>query len=306
MRQSVFTGSADKSIPSFDLTDDDSPVLFAWRTMEEIWDESSGEPDLPHRHNFYTIIWALTGEGEHVVDFTKHRITDNRIFFLAPGQAHQVTTPIRPTGFVFMFTKEFVCKYNLGEQFIKRLALFDIDAGKPYIDISEDVQNELLMPARQIVSLFNEGDSSNQPFRNDEVASWLKIFLIRCSKSSQTDNSGNTQLAEITTHLVSEFKNLLEEKFGNWHSVKSYSNEMGISPDYLNTVLKNTTGQTAKEHIKNRIVLEAKRQGINTSLSSKEIAYMLGFNDPAHFSKFYKSATGGNFTDFREESMNNY
>ena len=306
MKQSVFTGSADKSIPSFDLTDDNSPVLFAWKRMEEIWDESSGEPDLPHRHNFYTIIWSQTGNGEHVVDFTRHKITYNRVFFLAPGQAHQVITPQRPIGYVFMFTKEFVCRYNLGEQFIKRLALFDIDAGKPYIDLPVEGNNQLLIPAIQIVSQFEDVESSNQPFRNDEVASWLKIFLIRCNKYSQMTLSGNTQLVEISSHLVSEFKNLLEERFVSWHSVKSYSNEMGISPDYLNTVLKNATGQTAKEHIKNRIVLEAKRQGINTTLSSKEIAYMLGFSDPAHFSKFYKSATGTNFTDFREESMNNY
>jgi len=39
--------------------------------------------------------------------------------------------------------------------------------------------------------------------------------------------------------------------------------------------------------------------GVNTSFSSKEIAYALGFKDPAHFSKFYKSVTGENFTDFR-------
>ncbi len=306
MKQSVFSGSLDKSIPSFDLTDDESPVLFAWRTMEEIWDESSGEADLPHRHNFYTIIWAIRGEGEHVVDFLKHKITDGRIFFLAPGQAHQVVTYKRPQGYVFMFTREFVCKYNLGEQFIKRLSLFDIDAQKPFIDIPGERDDELLLPARQILSLFDEMEDYDRKFRNEEIASWLRIFLIRCSKHAVSASVSNTQFAEISIHIISDFKNLLEEKFGQWHRVKSYSDEMGISADYLNNVLKGSTGWTAKEHIKNRIVLEAKRQGINTALSSKEIAYMLGFGDPAHFSKFYKAATGGNFTDFRNESMNDF
>jgi AraC-like DNA-binding protein len=48
-------------------------------------------------------------------------------------------------------------------------------------------------------------------------------------------------------------------------------------------------------------VIEAKRMGIHTDLTSKEIAFSLGFDDPAHFSKFYKNITGSSFSDFRAE-----
>lgn len=100
----------------------------------------------------------------------------------------------------------------------------------------------------------------------------------------------------------------MESAFVKWHKVGQYANEMNISPDYLNNVIKTNIGITAKEFIQNRVVLEAKRLGVHTGLSSKEIAYNIGFDDPSHFSKFYKNVTGESFTNFRNtlnKSMGN-
>ncbi|PKO98858.1 MAG: hypothetical protein CVU13_06900 [Bacteroidetes bacterium HGW-Bacteroidetes-8] len=300
MKQSVFTESDQRSIPSFDLTNNQEQVLFAYKKMEDIWDETEGEPDLPHRHNFFTIIWVKSGSGNHLVDFTRYEISSGRIFFLAPGQVHQVITPQRPTGLVLMFTQEFVCRYNIGDKFLKMLALFDIVAERPYIDSAGREISSLLHISESITAQFESRRAESDKFRNESVAAWLKLFLIECSQFIEAKKLENTQLMESGAHIVGEFKDLLESHFKTWHQVNRYSSKMGLSPDYLNNVLKNVTGSTAKEMIAARLVLEAKRQGVNTSLSSKEIAYMLGFNDPAHFSKFFKSTTGENFTNFRE------
>jgi AraC family transcriptional regulator, transcriptional activator of pobA len=300
MKQSVFTESDQRSIPSFDLTNNQEQVLFAYKRMEDIWDEIEGEPDLPHRHNFFTVIWVKSGSGHHLVDFTRYEISSGRVFFLAPGQVHQVITPQRPTGLVLMFTQEFVCRYNIGEKFLKMLALFDITAERPYVDSAGRDISSLLHISESIIAQFESRRAEIDKFRNESVAAWLKLFLIECSQFIEAKEVENTQLMESGVHIVGEFKELLERRFTTWHQVNRYSAQMGLSADYLNNVLKSVTGSTAKEMIAARLVLEAKRQGVNTSLSSKEIAYLLGFNDPAHFSKFFKSTTGVNFTNFRE------
>jgi AraC family transcriptional regulator, transcriptional activator of pobA len=303
MKQSVFTESDQRSIPSFDLTNNQEQVLFAYKKMEDIWEEAEGEADLPHRHNFFTIIWVKSGSGSHLVDFTRYEINPGRIFFLAPGQVHQVITPQRPTGLVLMFTQEFVCRYNIGEQFLKMLSLFDIAAERPYIDSAGRDISSLILISESITAMFESGIKERDRFRSESVASWLKLFLIECSHLIEFKEVENTQLVESGYHIVGEFKELLESHFKTWHQVNRYSSQMGLSPDYLNSVLKNVTGSTAKEIIAARLVLEAKRQGVNTSLSSKEISYMLGFNDPAHFSKFFKSTTGETFKNFREAAF---
>ncbi|MCW3111245.1 MAG: helix-turn-helix protein, partial [Segetibacter sp.] len=66
-------------------------------------------------------------------------------------------------------------------------------------------------------------------------------------------------------------------------------------------IVKKTSGTPASDHIKHRIVLEAKRHAAYSDVSMKEIAYSLGFDDVAHFSKYFKNATGINFTDFKKD-----
>ena len=62
---------------------------------------------------------------------------------------------------------------------------------------------------------------------------------------------------------------------------------------------KKITGSTASHHIQQQIILEAKRQAMYFSTSMKQIAYNLGFDNIAHFSKFFKHNCGMNFTDFK-------
>jgi len=48
-------------------------------------------------------------------------------------------------------------------------------------------------------------------------------------------------------------------------------------------------------------MLEAKRLAAYTDHTLKEKAYLLGFDDPTHFSKQFKQHTQLPFSDFREE-----
>ena len=303
MKNSFFTESVANAIPSFDLYHEESPVMFAYRTMEEIWEETGGEADDPHRHNFYTIIWVKEGTGIHMIDFTSYEMKPGRLFFLSPGQVHQVVSHTEPLGLVLMFTGDFLCKYNINNDFLKALSLFDPGNTSLPLDIKDGEEMMLELAGKEIVAVFNseinKGKVNCERFKNEAVASWLKIFMIECHKHIPADNNSNTQYTQTEKSVVGNFKDLLEENFSKWHQVSHYATELSITADYLNNVLKDSTGINAKEMIQRRIVLEAKRLGVNTSFSSKEIAYTLGFRDPAHFYLFYKSVTGENFTDFR-------
>lgn len=312
MKNSFFTESVANAIPSFDLLHNDMPVMFAYRTMEEIWEESEGEADEPHRHNFYTIIWVKEGTGLHNIDFIGHEIKPGRVFFLSPGQVHQVISYSEPLGIVLMFTGDFLCKHNINHDFMRALSLFEPGGSSIPLDIPQGKDKLVYEAARQIISLFNineteysevvEQSANCERFRNEAVASWLKIFLIECHKFLPADKNTNTQFTQTGKRVLEDFKDLLEENFSKWHQVSQYSLALNITADYLNNVVKEAAGKNAKEMIQMRIVLEAKRLGVNTDLSSKEIAFSLGFKDPAHFSKFYKSSTGENFTDFRNSA----
>src|SRR5258706_4566674 len=43
---------------------------------------------MPHRHDFYQIVWVRRGIGTHVIDSNVYPVRDDVVFCLSPGQVH--------------------------------------------------------------------------------------------------------------------------------------------------------------------------------------------------------------------------
>jgi len=284
------------NIPSYELSHEGEKMLFAFRTMEEIFIRTKGKPDTPHRHNYYTVLWARKACGKHFIDYVEYPIKPNQIFFVSPGQVHNVNTDPDPQGIVLMFTREFLLKNYINEDFIINMGLFSDITNIPPLQIDNKGSKRLSEITKNISEAFRE----NSPFKNDLIGAHLKLFLIECNRYAIKPETENIQAIQSGKIILKEFKGLLENKFGAYHKVNDNASFLSVSPDYLNNVIKSSLGKTAKEFIQQRIVLEAKRLGIHTHLSSKEIAYQLGFESPSHFSKFFKNIEKKSFSEFRE------
>ena len=127
---------------------------------------------------------------------------------------------------------------------------------------------------------------------------YFKIFLIYLTRTLD-ENSQSTEHSRVT-ELVKSFKELLDKNYKEKKFVAEYAAQLLVTPNYLNRILKNITGFSAGYHIRQRIVLEAKRMARYSAAGMKEIAYDLGFIDSAHFSKYFKTFAGINFSEFKK------
>jgi AraC family transcriptional regulator, transcriptional activator of pobA len=284
-------------IPTQQLMHNSQMVFFAFRTMEENHDRTGGKPDIPHRHDFYTILLVKNACGKHFVDYVEYPLKPEIVFLLSPGQVHQIVSNCPPSGDIIMFNDEFLNLNYVGADFISNIGLFSSGTSVPPLEISEEGMKTLAFYAGEIRKAFE----SELQFKFDVIASYLKLFLIECNRYAIPSKEENPQAIESGRAIVRSFKELLENNFSQWHRVNTYARQLNITPDYLNNVIKGSIGKTAKELIAQRITLEAKRFGLHTSLTLKEIAYSLGFDDPSHFSKFFKNEAGQSFTEFREQ-----
>lgn len=98
---------------------------------------------------------------------------------------------------------------------------------------------------------------------------------------------------------VHRFRALIEETFRSPWPIGDYANHLGISATQLNRLCRATTGRSALGLVHERILLEAQRELIYTSLGIAEIAYALGFRDPAYFTRFFAARTGQSPSRFR-------
>jgi AraC family transcriptional regulator, transcriptional activator of pobA len=102
--------------------------------------------------------------------------------------------------------------------------------------------------------------------------------------------------------IFEHFAALLEQHFlGHW-TVSQYAGALSITPTHLSRITRSVTGCGASRLIVERIVREARRNLIYTNLPISTIAYALGFNDPAYFSRLFSQATGLSPTSFREKA----
>jgi AraC family transcriptional activator of pobA len=220
-------------IYSFELTYDDAPMPFIIKPIEEI-DKIFGDIcDNPHRHNYYTIIWFLTATGKLVIDFKEYPILPNHIFFIGPRQVHQLITDPKPTGFVIIFTSEFLDKNSIRKDFIANLGLFQKSDETPPLPLTNKMVYTLKPFADKMLSAFQ---TKNDMFL-ETCGAYLKLFLIECNGQCSLFPDSHMQTIEMGKTLVNNFKALVEKHYSKWHQVKYYADALNVTPNYLYEVV---------------------------------------------------------------------
>ena len=97
---------------------------FGISKMEDIFTTRNGKVDEPHRHNYYTVLIINEAHGVHKIDFNSYNLSKNQIFFVAPGQVHQVTETQQSIGYVMTFSNQFLIQNSISLSFIESLNLF--------------------------------------------------------------------------------------------------------------------------------------------------------------------------------------
>ncbi len=92
--------------------------------------------------------------------------------------------------------------------------------------------------------------------------------------------------------LIGRFLDRLEEKFRTEKEVAAYAAALSKTPSHLNRASGLVLGKSASAVIRDRVILEARRELAYSARTISDIAYSLGFSDPAHFSRVFRQSTG--------------
>ena len=276
-------------------------VEFILKDVAVLYDEMNGEPDKPHRHDYFTIILLEKAKGIHNIDFRSYELFDKSLYFVYPGQVHQLIASERPTGWVLKFSRLFLIKNNISDKMIDDVYLFNEHGETPPLPLN----SEQFEYYRTIVNNIFDYTRSQLEYKNDALGALLKLLLIQSNNHCTFNKTKDPQSLEAGNQLVRNFKNLIEQHFRFHHKVSDYADMLSVTGDYLNKSVKTLTGKSAKEYILHRIILEAKRSLLFTELTNKELAYQLGFEEPAHFSNFFKRYSGLAPLEFRNTARQN-
>ncbi len=108
---------------------------------------------------------------------------------------------------------------------------------------------------------------------------------------------------ERARHYLSGFSAAIERDFTRHLPLDRYADGLGISTAHLNAVCRALAGESALSLVHRRLMLEARRNLVYTSMTVRDIADALGFADPAYFTRFFKRGSGFSPRQFREQAQ---
>jgi AraC family transcriptional activator of pobA len=249
--------------------------------------------DAPHRHNYFEIVWVQEGSGTCLIDLERLEITADQVYCLTPGQLHQFKANNDLRGYVLTFTPDFLLMSEDNVSLISRQKYVCSRTIKVSEEMKTEMEDLLHKMVREYANFFL--------MRSEILKGLLKIFLIYLTRQYEPTTTEIEPPRRI--ELVNKFFSIVEKKYMQHKMVAEYAEELSVSPNHLNEIVKKVSGFPASHHIRQRVLLEAKRLAAYSGASMKEIAYSLGFEDIAHFSKFFKNLSGSNFTSYKKTAM---
>ncbi len=112
--------------------------------------------------------------------------------------------------------------------------------------------------------------------------------------------------SSINSHALVKYKSVLEYIEKNYRkdlSVNELASVMNVSPTYFANSFKKAFHISPKQYILNKRLTESQQLLLETDMSVKEIAYLVGFENENYFSEFFAQKTGVSALKYRKRAF---
>ncbi|WP_051610241.1 helix-turn-helix domain-containing protein [Terasakiella pusilla] len=291
--------SPQRAIPLYSLYGEKTPVEDTeFVHIEEIESRSSlydWEID-PHSHaNLLQIL--LISEGHVHVEIDDQSAEQNGpcIISIPAGVVHGFRFSPQTKGVVISAAHDFL---NMRPNPADAQTLHEVMHFPAIVDFANSPGR--FKTAQEIAqAIFNEFRWP-QSGRSMMFDAYIRILLLQVRRKMVLPHERDTKKNYRRTVFV-RYRTLVDDHYKDKWTVPDYADHMGLTENRLNRICQTFTGKSAFEIVQDRIMLEAQRFLIYTKAPINEIAYDLGFHDPAYFCRFFKKLSGQTPKKFRQD-----
>lgn len=236
-----------------------------------------------HRDDYYMFVLLTEGSASVEIDFEIKELTPGNMIIVSPWQVHGKPSGElwQADGWMLAVSPEF-----LSESDIRAIEEYSISSCpfSPGESIIEDISElyAMLERYRENIIICNA------------LAATVKSIVI-----SSLDTCRKV-ISDRYLSITLQLRKQLDLHLAGKRSPSVYASMLNITEVYLNEAVKGATGLSAGAYIRNRIIVEAKRQLAYTSLPAKEIAFSLGYEDYAYFSRVFRKNVGKSPAEYRK------
>ncbi len=250
------------------------------------------DSDLHYKNKFYAVLLIKDAAGSIMIDDRKYELQPGKFFFINYHQVYFLTDCHSVSGKVLLFSKSFYNHVYTGNKMIKSdTALQNVS---PFILLTDENTADIEITFNEL----NKESVNSQAFRKEVICLLLKVFMLKYIRNSSNKNLVSRSV-DHKKELAYRFQDLVNQHYKELKSTADYAEKLSLTPNYLNALVKGSIGIPAGQVIKNRVILEAERLLIHSTLTVIQISYELGFSDNSHFGKYFRSVKGMSPNSYR-------
>ncbi|MDR7128124.1 AraC-like DNA-binding protein [Algoriphagus sp. 4150] len=230
------------------------------------------------------------------IDFTIHKTIAPSLIFVSPNQFMKIEEVGIAPGYLIFYNRDFYCIQIHDAEVACDGLLFNNIHNMPLVSLPDEEAEFTNYLFAQISGEIELNDSSLE----EMIRTYLKQLLIKSTriwKRQHLEKAVSEQPGDL--EFFRNFTLLVDVHFRKKHSVADYADLLSIAPKTITHKFKRLNLPQPNDVIKNRVILEAKRLLVHTGKTAKEIAYELGYDDPAYFSRLFQLKTGESPSGFR-------
>ncbi|HTK18272.1 MAG TPA: helix-turn-helix domain-containing protein [Mucilaginibacter sp.] len=222
----------------------------------------------------HSVLFINTGSGSFQVDFRNYEFAAGKVIFLSPGQYFRLTS-----GSFDMTSYEF-SNENIRQLENSRF-LFKHLVSLAHVDLFLPKQFQL--------------KQSRYPNMPENMAELLTSAIDDWKLQDPFKAS------EQEINMLFDIKDIIDDHYYEPIPVIDYLGALKEKPYKVQQLTRKKLNATVSFLANKRLLLEAQRKVVFTDFSTKQIAYELGFKDPAYFNRYFKVNTKKTPSEFRNE-----
>lgn len=247
----------------------------------------------PHRHrDLHQVLLLERGRVEARLDARTEVMAGPAVILVPPGAVHSFRFQPETVGVVISFAATLADELRatgsgLAEHLERCIAIA--------LDRAALRQTDLRALAAMLLREFGR----SAPGRRLALRGTLAALLANLQRLLPDPADAGAAIGSRSRELVARFREQVEQRFRQQPALTEYAALLRTSASRLRRACLAVTGQSPIDLVHLRLLLEAERQLRYTSMSVTQVAYHLGFEDPAYFSRFFTHRMGMSPRAFR-------
>ena len=234
--------------------------------------------------NGIVFIICKSDEGSVVIDSKEYKLSNNSLIVLPENHIVNIHTRLLSNSNIIAVSLDYIL--NMPSPI--DTAIFGYSRYRSVIRVSDDKFNDLQSYYQFIYKESKEQSKYQAEIIQSifyalvlEIVGWYEKWLDSDATTHIKANDHSDRFfRELATHFRRE------------RSVQFYADRLSLTPKYLSTLIKRTTGRPILRWIHEAVLIEAKMLLRTTDLTVQEISEQLNFSSPSAFVQFFKKQTG--------------